>query len=583
MKISPIAFCTGSYFVSADLSLAERSRRVARSIAAGLLLLSLLVVAASAVNQIGLSKLVNGRLAPISDLEEVMSSYERSLSIAYKVRSGNVSPEGGVSALQSLQKGIDKGWRKLDGSALEMAGGVRWELVQQERARADDALEQLVILIGAGNKDGLDFFLSGAVYSQVDPLMTASRSYINGLRLKAEWEQTSLQSVAGVTQGVIIFFLCLSLLIGSRLMRFANRRVLLPLIDIAQEISAAKNGSPASISHSDRADEIGEIARAISLSAERTRDAARLMQEKLDIEADLVRQKQRESELTQARGVQFDRIFSRFGAEIADLVLLLVESSQSMRGFSQTMSLSSGEADRMVGTAVGSVDAIAETMIRIASASATLNEMTTRVEQVIGSTRSQAADMHQRSQRNRDQANEMRMLVEDIFGALELISSVAKQTNLLALNASIEASRAGESGKGFAVVAQEVKQLATQTQNAAAVIGEQLSRVATTSDDVLVSASEAAEIAADLDHNADHIVEAIVTQSHSSREIAEALEQAHLRTREAVEHMAEVSDRAHIVRDRAHELETIADQIAEQAGALNEECSDLTSDVLKAA
>ena len=66
----------------------------------------------------------------------------------------------------------------------------------------------------------------------------------------------------------------------------------------------------------------------------------------------------------------------------------------------------------------------------------------------------------------KESMDEIQRSSEEIEKIVKMIDDIAFQTNILALNAMVEASRAGDAGLGFGVVADEIRILATQSNEA---------------------------------------------------------------------------------------------------------------------
>jgi methyl-accepting chemotaxis protein len=229
--------------------------------------------------------------------------------------------------------------------------------------------------------------------------------------------------------------------------------------------------------------------------------------------------------------------------EIADTVQRVaadtVDQERAAQGAQQTVDqmlgdvATVGEGAASAARAAGEADALAD------AGSETVAETAVVMSRI--DTAAEAAETRVSELESRSHA---------ITTSVEVIGQIAAQTNLLALNAAIEAARAGEHGRGFAVVAEEVRALATQAQDAAAMIGQTIGLVQ----------DETTEVVAAMTHARGQVREGVAAVERSGEAFAAIRNQVS----EATESIARVAETVEGLRTAG---EGVAAHIAEVAEA----------------
>ncbi|KQR73067.1 methyl-accepting chemotaxis protein [Rhizobium sp. Leaf341] len=452
------------------------------------------------------------------------------------------------AGVKKVQQALYAYGKELEGLATAVPGDT---VLAALPAKAKPVLSSLeanaLALLSLSQKQRSEF---DAAAAQIDGTWTLLTDFAESQKQSAgtEREQANTISLGATLVGILI-----ALLAGTALVMTLKG----PIGQITAAMRRLADGAlDTSITGENRSDEIGDMARALSvfkgsalakLSMEEQAEATRRETEAHRLHTDAERQEAAQQvqfaveTLAQAlsRLARGDMSFTIDTPFAAHLDRLRNDFNASVGGLRETL----GEI-RQISSAIHyngqqMTDAVGDLAKRTEQQAAALEETSAAVDEVSSTVRTAAGRANdvqgivQRAKRNADNSSDIvqnaisammriREASDKIGQIVGAIDAIAFQTNLLALNAGVEAARAGEAGKGFAVVAQEVRDLAQRSALAAKEIGGLIAKssaeVATGSQYVEQTGSALMEIAhqiVDIAGHVDHLAGSSRDQSAS--------------------------------------------------------------------
>lgn len=287
----------------------------------------------------------------------------------------------------------------------------------------------------------------------------------------AEQEQkiTDLTDAALVNTGLFIavgLFMVAVIMIGAIVLLF-RRSVAAPLDDAVEHMQLLAEGhTEVQINNMDRRDEIGAIARALSV-----------FKRNLEERAAMQAHEKQEEEAARQRAVRVQSLCTEFDADVRAFFNTFEDAIGRLDESSRALSTLAEETTRQSTSMSAASQNVNENIASVARSSEDLSTSVREIAQQINHSATLVNKTVAQTQKTSAESEKLLTYAQKVNEVLDLISGISHQTRLLSLNATIEAERAGDMGKGFAVVANEVRTLASQTEESVKQIQQTISDV----------------------------------------------------------------------------------------------------------